>query len=180
MLLEQTCHGVDTRDLQTDIRRNEFWENDRLVLADLVGKKLKAAIRNGYSYRFAFTEDEEFLGKTDVKAGFLELAHRSDITELVDWCRNRLSILIQYEYGNEELDDMLSTRAITTRNEHYASLSLLQYALQLNMRDFLADILARIGWHQDTINDIFDEELYTGIVGGIFDLHLRLDFRMTH
>jgi hypothetical protein len=48
------------------------------------------------------------------------------------------------------------------------------------MRDFLADILAGIGWHQDTINDIFDEELYTGIVGGIFDLHLRLDFGMIH
>jgi hypothetical protein len=110
----------------------------------------------------------------------LELAHRSDIPELVDCCRNRLSILIQHEYGNEELDDMLSTRAITTRNEHYASLSLLQYAPQLNMRDFLADILAGIGWHQDTINDIFDEELYTGIVGGIFDLHLRLDFGMIH
>ena len=163
LLLEQACCGVDMRDLQTDIRRNEFWENDRLILADLEGKNMKAAIRNGYSYRAAFTEDEEFLGKTDVKAGFLELAHRSDVPELVDCCRNRLSILIQHEYGNEELDDMLSARAFTTQNGHYASLSLLQYALQLNMRDFLADILAGIGWRQDAINDIFDEELYTGI-----------------
>lgn len=168
MLLEQGYRGIETRELQTDIFEYEFWENDRLMPLDPEGRNMEAAIRTGRQYSFCFTRGIDltkcplFDFIDDEIFGLLEIAHLSKNPNIVYCCRTRLPILIQEDYDVNDGDKMLS-RAIVRTAHGYAWISLVEYVLQLKMRDFFADILAQAGWSQNTINDMRDKELYTGI-----------------
>jgi hypothetical protein len=161
-LVEQTYYDIDRFECYSYSWEIYVWENDRLMLADPEGLRMKAAIREGRKYKLT-GECWCSLSNQDAVLCILGIAYTSETAALLVCCRNRLSFLVQELYSMKGGKDMLSPICIHTWDGVVTIASIIQYVLQLNLRAFFTDVLFEAGWSGEAVSDIFEEELYAGV-----------------
>lgn len=139
-----------------------FGETDRTMLLDPECKRIKAAISDGKEY-VAF-HPEFIIDKKLYLIGPLHSlilqASRSQLYEVHEYCRLRISILLRHG-----LDPRTPCWLFDERGNRRLEVSPTRYAQDLGSMDLWTDALKMSGWDEAEIETLIDEETYAGISG---------------
>jgi hypothetical protein len=170
-LLEQKYHEIEALDF-----RDEFYENDRQIIADPDGRNLEDAILGEKYYIVSVRLSSSDLITIDGGFGLLDLVSTSKLQGIRSDCAKRLAYLLKggYIFIDKPYAALtgyyyaLYYDALSNPPENYClsrpAFSLLERAFDLNLHKFLADCMLQVGWTHYEIMDLFDEELYRGFL----------------
>jgi hypothetical protein len=158
LFLEQTYHSMEFFGAS-----DNYSENDRFMLTDPEGNKMKQVIQRGGIYHFSilgfFMDPWKPKGRRAAYA-FIKVVnqslHHPRFSEITVCSRNRLSFLIQAGFDTKN-------RAVIEYDSERCIQSLVGYALYLRQGTFLREAFAQAGWTKEQVNEIFEEEMYLGV-----------------
>lgn len=142
-----------------------YIENDRLMLLDPHGIRMEKAIIDGMEYfPWVWLNDSWDIGYSNGAATIqrlLMLYQRSIKNDVKECCKVRIGILIQHGHDPRQVSCHFTDPGICYQQNPLSSVEL---SKELGMQEVLHDGLTIAGRSVSEIEDLFEEEIYLGLV----------------